>query len=184
MKRGFDILFSLALIIVALPLIAAIWLAICILSPGPALFRQKRIGRSGLEFEILKFRTMVVNAEALGGFSTEAGDPRITRIGAFLRRTSLDEIPQLANVLRGDMSIVGPRPDVPGQRALYSAEDWRLRHLVRPGITGLAQSTLRSEATPEERLALDLDYVRDHGLARDIAILTKTLVQIVTKGGN
>jgi lipopolysaccharide/colanic/teichoic acid biosynthesis glycosyltransferase len=184
MKRGFDILFSLALIIVALPVITAIWLAIRVLAPGPALFRQKRIGQSGQEFEILKFRTMVVNAEALGGFSTEAGDPRITRIGAFLRRTSLDEIPQLANVLRGDMSIVGPRPDVPGQRALYSAEDWRLRHLVRPGITGLAQATLRSEATPEERLALDLDYVRDHGLARDIAILTKTLVQIVTKGGN
>lgn len=184
MKRGFDILLSVALSIAALPLITAIWLAIRIISPGPALFRQKRVGRSGREFEILKFRTMIVNAESQGGFSTEVGDRRITPIGAFLRRTSLDEIPQLANVLLGDMSIVGPRPDVPGQRALYSAEDWRLRHLVRPGITGLAQSTLRSEATPEERLALDLDYVRDHGVGRDIAILTKTLVQIVKKGGN
>jgi lipopolysaccharide/colanic/teichoic acid biosynthesis glycosyltransferase len=183
-KRGFDILSSAIVLVLASPILIVVWFLVRWFSAGPAFFRQRRIGRFGREFNILKFRTMVINAEQIGGFSTETNDPRITPVGAFLRRTSLDELPQILNVLLGDMSLVGPRPDVPAQRALYSAEDWDQRHLVRPGITGLAQATLRSDATPSERLALDLDYVQDHGLSRDFAIIGKTLFQLIKRGGN
>jgi len=153
-------------------------------SPGPALFRQVRIGLGGRHFDILKFRSMVVGAENLGGYSTVEGDPRITRVGRFIRRTSIDELPQLFNVLKGDMSLVGPRPDVPAQRADYTDEEWLIRHQVRPGVTGLAQATLRSLATIEERKAMDLNYATQNSLVFDMKILLMTVRQVIFKGGN
>jgi lipopolysaccharide/colanic/teichoic acid biosynthesis glycosyltransferase len=131
-----------------------------------------------------KFRSMVINAESLGGYSTADRDPRITPIGRFIRKTSLDELPQLLNVLFGEMSIVGPRPDVPAQRSLYTEEEWMVRHSVRPGITGLAQSTLRSEATTEQRKAMDLEYAKNVSFALDVRIILMTIRQVVFKGGN
>jgi lipopolysaccharide/colanic/teichoic acid biosynthesis glycosyltransferase len=127
---------------------------------------------------------MVKDAAGIGPYSTGRDDPRITHVGRFLRRSSIDELPQLLNVLRGDMSLVGPRPDVPAQQALYRPDDWALRCSVRPGITGLAQAALRSEATPEQRLALDLDYARNHGLLRDLQILAMTLRRLGGRGSN
>ncbi len=183
-KRGFDIAVSLILLIVTLPILAAAALWVRIDSPGPVLYRQTRIGRGCQPFQILKLRSMVADADRIGGYSTAAGDARITRAGRFIRRTSIDELPQLVNVLRGDMSLVGPRPDTPAQEALYRPGDWQKRHRVRPGITGLAQATRRSEATPQERLALDLAYVDDHSLALDLRIMVMTAMRLFGRGTN
>lgn len=184
MKRGFDILVAgTALLLLFLPLMAiAMWIKFG--SPGPIFYRQTRVGLGGRTFSLLKFRSMVVNADRVGGFSTQVDDPRITPIGRILRRTSIDELPQLLNVLRGDMSLVGPRPDVPAQRELYTAEEWQLRHSVRPGITGLAQVSGRSDITPEMRKALDLDYARTASLGRDLKILIGTVALITGRGAN
>lgn len=175
MKRLIDIIISGAALITLAPLLAVLIIWIRIDSPGPALFRQTRIGRGAAPFTIYKLRSMSADAEARGGYSTQVGDPRITRAGAFVRRTSLDELPQLFNVLRGDMSLVGPRPDTPMQQSNYTPTDWQLRHAVRPGITGLAQARLRSAATAEQRLALDLEYAADPGVGRDLSILLETV---------
>jgi lipopolysaccharide/colanic/teichoic acid biosynthesis glycosyltransferase len=131
-----------------------------------------------------KFRSMVTNAASIGPWHTASDDPRITRVGRFIRRTSIDELPQLLNVLKGDMSLVGPRPDVPAQRSLYSDDDWAARCSVRPGITGLAQALLRSEATPQQRLELDLRYAREHSVRLDLRILGWTLGRLTGKGAN
>jgi lipopolysaccharide/colanic/teichoic acid biosynthesis glycosyltransferase len=127
---------------------------------------------------------MVADAAAKGPYYTGQADPRITRVGRWLRRTSVDELPQLLNVLKGDMSLVGPRPDVPQQRQLYGDADWAQRCSVRPGITGLAQALLRSEATPAQRLALDLRYAREHNLLLDLKIIGWTLARASGKGSN
>jgi lipopolysaccharide/colanic/teichoic acid biosynthesis glycosyltransferase len=184
MKRTFDIFFSSLALVVLAPVLLAVALLVRLDSPGPVFFRQVRVGQERRSFHILKFRSMVVDAEKMGGYSTSDGDRRITPVGRFIRRTSLDELPQLINVLRGDMSIVGPRPDVPAQEALYTAEEWVERHRVRPGITGLAQAGLRSAATPEQRKQLDLEYVRKRSLVLDCAIVLNTVRQVVFKGGN
>lgn len=183
MKRLFDMTVSAAGLVVASPVMAIVVLAILLRDGRPVIFRQVRVGRNARTFEILKFRTMLKDAQTLGGICTTALDPRITPLGRTLRKSSLDELPQLINVLRGDMSLVGPRPDTPGQEGDYSAADWQARCSVRPGITGLAQATLRSSATPEQRLALDLEYVRNPGLLQDLKILGKTFVQVLSKGG-
>ncbi len=188
-KRLIDVLVSLILVLLLWPLLLAIALLVRATSPGPALFRQERVGRGGRPFTIFKFRSMRVDAPAVGPHFTAAGDPRITPIGRFLRRTSLDELPQVLNVLRGDMSLVGPRPNVPRQRDEYTQAEWDARNAVRPGITGLAQATLRSAATQEQRTALDLEYARPRGgLARlglDLRIIGRTLRTVVTgRGGN
>ncbi len=175
MKRLIDIVVSGGALLVLAPLMAVLIVWIRLDSPGPALFRQTRIGRGAVPFTILKFRSMVSDAEARGGYSTQVGDPRITRAGAFVRRTSLDELPQLLNVLRGDMSLVGPRPDTPMQQSNYTQADWQRRHSVRPGITGLAQARLRSAATAEQRLALDLEYAENASVGRDFSILLETV---------
>ncbi|WP_375598347.1 sugar transferase [Devosia sp. Naph2] len=184
LKRGFDILSAASVLIVSSP----VWLLIAILikahDGGPVFYRQIRTGLVGRTFGILKFRSMVQNADKIGGYSTADNDSRITPIGRFIRRTSLDELPQLFNVLRGDMSVVGPRPDVPEQRSLYSAEEFDKRNRVRPGITGLAQATMRSTATPEERKRLDLEYVDQASFLLDMKILALTVRQVLTKGGN
>lgn len=184
MKRLMDIVIAGLALLILSPLLLATAAAVVLDSGFPVLFRQTRVGREDRTFGMLKFRSMVQNAAAIGPFSTAANDPRITRVGRFIRRTSLDELPQLLNVLRGDMSLVGPRPDVPAQRALYTPEDWRLRCSVRPGITGLAQALLRSEATPEQRLDLDLRYVREHGLVLDLRILAWTVGRLAGRGSN
>jgi lipopolysaccharide/colanic/teichoic acid biosynthesis glycosyltransferase len=127
---------------------------------------------------------MVKDASTLGPYYTSCDDPRITRVGRLIRRTSIDELPQLFNVLRGEMSLVGPRPEVPTQRSLYSEPDWALRCSVRPGITGLAQAKLRSAATWDQRLALDLQYVREAGLWLDLKILAWTLGLLTGRNAN
>ena len=184
MKRLLDVMIAL----VALLLLAPVWLlaalAIAFESGGPVLFQQTRLGLRGREFNMLKFRSMHLNASATGPYFTAANDTRITRVGRFIRRTSIDELPQLVNVLRGDMSLVGPRPDVPAQRSLYSDADWAQRCSVRPGITGLAQALLRSEATEAQRLALDLRYTREASIRFDLKILGLTIVRLSGKGSN
>ncbi len=184
MKRLIDIAVSLVALLLLSPLLVGAAFAILIESGAPVFFRQIRIGLGGREFGMYKFRSMVRNAAAIGSWQTSAGDARITRVGRILRRTSIDELPQLINVVKGDMSLIGPRPDVPAQRALYSDADWTARCSVRPGITGLAQALLRSEGTQAERLAMDLRYAREHNLRLDLQIAVWTLGRLTGKGSN
>lgn len=184
MKRAMDIVVAALALLFLSPVLLATAAAVAIDSGFPVLFRQARIGRGGGTFGMVKFRSMVKNAATIGPFNTSANDPRITRVGRFIRRTSLDELPQLLNVLRGDMSLVGPRPDMPVQRSLYSDADWQLRCSVRPGITGLAQALLRSEGTEDDRRELDLRYVREHDLWLDLKIIAWTLGRLTGKGAN
>ena len=183
-KRILDIGMSLAGLLALSPLLMLVALAIRLESGAPVLFRQRRVGLHGAEFEMLKFRSMVPDAARLGPHHTAEHDPRVTRVGRFIRRTSLDELPQLVNVLLGDMSLVGPRPDVPVQRTLYTDAEWLQRCSVRPDITGLAQASLRSQATFRQRLDLDLDYTRRAGLALDLRILLMTLRRLGPAGSN
>ena len=178
-KRLCDVAISLsALAILGVPMLA-VALLIALQDGGGPLFRQIRVGRGCRSFQMLKFRSMVINAEQRGGFSTSPGDSRITPLGVFLRRTSIDELPQLINVLKGEMSLIGPRPDVPAQQADYAPEAWRRRHEVRPGLTGLAQASDRSLLAPERRAALDLQYVDEIGIALDLKIVVMTVGQIL-----
>lgn len=184
LKRFFDILSSATVLLVTSPIWVAIAIFIKAHDGGAVFYRQIRTGRHGKTFGILKFRSMVQNADKIGGFSTADNDPRITPVGAFLRRSSLDELPQLFNVILGDMSVVGPRPDVPAQRSLYSTTEFDKRNSVQPGITGLAQATLRSSASVDERKRLDLEYVDRASFLLDMKIIALTVRQILTKGGN
>jgi exopolysaccharide biosynthesis polyprenyl glycosylphosphotransferase len=183
-KRFLDIVSSAVALVLLSPLLLVIAVAIKLSSPGPVLFRQVRVGREGREFSCLKFRTMVVDAEELLAELMERSDgngllfkmredPRVTVVGRRLRRFSLDEVPQLVNILRGDMSVVGPRPPLPGEVASYD-EDLRRRLLVRPGLTGLWQVSGRSELSLEESTRLDLYYVDNWSFAHDIEIVWKT----------
>ena len=184
MKRLLDLVVAAVALAVLSPVLVLAAIAVAVDSGFPVLFRQVRVGRGGREFRMLKFRSMVVGAPTQGPAWTRSGDPRITRVGRFLRRSSIDELPQLWNVLRGDMSLVGPRPDLPSQAADYRPEEWAQRCAVRPGITGLAQATLRSQATPEQRLAADLAYARRPTLAADLRILWLTLRRLGGAGAN
>lgn len=183
---------SLALIVLS-PVMLAIAIAIKMDSRGPVLFRQVRIGEMGREFTIFKFRTMVVNAEELkssiahlnegaGPLFKARHDPRITRIGSWLRRTSLDELPQLINVVLGQMSLVGPRPHLPGELALFGEDSCR-RLFVKPGLTGLWQISGRSDLSFEESVRLDLRYVENWTLTLDLYLMWRTLRVMVTKAG-
>lgn len=184
MKRLIDIAFALMALLLLAPVLGLCALAVAFESGWPVLYCQTRVGLGGQPFNMLKFRSMVKNADALGSYMTQANDARITRVGRFIRRTSLDELPQIINVLRGDMSLVGPRPDVPLQKALYAPGDWAQRCSVRPGITGLAQAVIRSEATPDQRLALDLRYVQESSVWFDLKIMLWTLRRLSGKGSN
>ena len=133
---------------------------------------------------MFKFRSMVKNAAFTGPYFTDTNDSRITRVGRFIRRTSIDELPQIINVLLGDMSLVGPRPDVPAQKSLYAPGDWEQRCSVRPGITGLAQTLIRSTGTPQHRLNLDLQYVSEQSMLLDLKIMWLTLARLSGKGSN
>lgn len=182
-KRLFDLVAGLAALAILLPVFLVIFLIVRLASKGPGFFSQERIGLHGRTFRVLKFRTMVDKADQIGPFRTEKDDPRITRFGKFLRTTSLDELPQLFNVVKGDMSIVGPRPDSPQQRCDYTDEEWRSRASTRPGITGLAQVYGRSNVTAEERKNLDLEYTRTRTFLLDIKIIAMTICQLL-KGGS
>ena len=166
-KRLLDIILVLMLFLPLFLISILIAIAIKVDSKGPVLFKQKRLGRDGDIFNILKFRTMIENAEKIGpGLSTFEGDPRVTRVGNILRKTSLDELPQLFNVLKGDMSIVGPRPPVPYHPRKYHEynDHQKQRFMVRPGITGYAQVKGRNSLTWDERIEFDVQYVNKQNL--------------------
>jgi len=173
-NRALDVVVAGAGLVLASPVLAAAALATKLESPGPVLYRQTRVGKDGVDFELLKLRTMVVGAEKMGaGWAVDQGDPRITRVGRMLRRTSLDELPQLWNVLRGDMSIIGPRPTLRYQVEQYD-ERQRRRLDVRPGLTGWAQVNGRASLPWAERIELDVWYVEHRSAKVDLAILLRT----------
>jgi lipopolysaccharide/colanic/teichoic acid biosynthesis glycosyltransferase len=174
-KRALDVVLAATGLVVGSPVLLAAIAAIRIESPGHPIYRQRRVGRGGRQFDLYKLRTMVHGAEHVGaGMAVNEGDPRITRVGAFLRRTSLDELPNLVNVLRGEMSIVGPRPTIPVQVQQYT-ERQRGRLAVKPGITEWAQINGRASLPWSERIELDLWYVEHWSLALDLRILGRTL---------
>jgi lipopolysaccharide/colanic/teichoic acid biosynthesis glycosyltransferase len=178
-RRAVDIVVSATALAIASPVIALAALAIRVESPGPIVYRQRRSGLHGSEFDVLKLRTMVDGAEHKGaGLAINANDPRITRVGAFLRRTSLDELPNLVNVLRGEMSLIGPRPTLPVQVAQYT-ERQRGRLAVKPGITGWAQVNGRASLPWPERIELDLYYIEHRSLALDLQILRRTVAMVL-----
>jgi lipopolysaccharide/colanic/teichoic acid biosynthesis glycosyltransferase len=178
MNRALDIAVAGLGLALAAPALAVAALAIKLEDGGPVLFKQKRVGRDGVEFELLKLRTMVVNAEKLGaGYAVDKGDSRITRSGAFLRRTSLDELPQLWNIVRGDMSIIGPRPTLAYQVERYTPRQ-RRRLEVLPGLTGWAQVHGRAKLPWDERIELDVWYVDHRSVKTDLLILLLTPVAL------
>jgi exopolysaccharide biosynthesis polyprenyl glycosylphosphotransferase len=199
LKRSIDILGALIALILLAPLMLVVALVIRLTSPGPVIFKQTRLGKDGVAFDFYKFRSMFVNrddlihqkfvAELIKNGHENAGstkfkmdaDPRITAIGRFIRRTSIDELPQLFNVLKGDMSLVGPRPPIPYETKNYQA--WHLRRIltVKPGITGLWQVTGRSRVSFNEMVRMDIRYIRECSLMVDLKILLKT-VRVVLRG--
>jgi lipopolysaccharide/colanic/teichoic acid biosynthesis glycosyltransferase len=185
-KRGFDIVASSVALALLSPLLAVIAISIRISSRGPALFRQERLGRSGVPFRLFKFRTMFQNAPDIrnpdGSTFNADDDPRVTPLGRFLRAASLDELPQFINVLKGDMSLVGPRPELPDQLRFYSETDKR-RLRVRPGLTGLAQISGRNEIAWERRRQLDVEYVSRRSFWMDISLLLKTVPYVLSRRG-
>ena len=175
MRRAFDIAVAGTALLLASPFLLLAVVAIRLESKGHPIYRQRRVGKDGREFDVLKLRTMVTGAEHMGsGLAVDEGDSRITRVGAVLRRTSLDEVPNLLNVLRGEMAIIGPRPTVPVQVAQYT-ERQRGRLAVRPGITGWAQVNGRASLPWSERIELDLWYIEHRSLRIDATILWRTL---------
>jgi lipopolysaccharide/colanic/teichoic acid biosynthesis glycosyltransferase len=197
MKRIFDVLSSAIGLLVLAPVLAAVALAIKLESRGPVFYRGLRAGRHGKPFRIFKFRTMVVNAEALGSASTAEDDRRITQVGRILRKVKLDELPQLLNVLRGEMSLVGPRPQVTWAVEQYTAEERTILR-VRPGITDPASVRFRNESEilrgssdPDkdyfekihpEKMRLSIEYVREQSFLLDCKILLQTMLVVVVPG--
>jgi lipopolysaccharide/colanic/teichoic acid biosynthesis glycosyltransferase len=195
-KRSLDVIVAVLGLVLLGPVLILIALVIKISSPGPVLYRGTRVGLDGKLFAMMKFRTMVVNAESLGGSATAADDPRITAIGKFLRRYKLDELPQFLNVLAGDMSLVGPRPEVKKYVSLYSPEEKAIL-AVRPGITDWASiwnsneaAVLEGSRDPEKtyeelirptKLALQLLYVKKHSFFMDLKILFHTAVKLINE---
>ncbi|MBZ2174092.1 sugar transferase [Schnuerera sp. xch1] len=184
-KRIIDFFGSLIGIIVISPILIIICIAIKLNSKGPVIFKQERLGKNGKVFKILKFRTMVVNAEKIGdGLKVKnENDNRITKVGKFLRATSLDELPQLWNVIVGDMSLVGPRPPVSYHPYKYEEYDaiQRRRFDMKPGITGLTQVTVRNSVSWDDRIIIDIKYIEKFNVLLDIKILFKTFKKIFKK---
>lgn len=198
LKRVLDIVIASAGLIVLWPLMLMVALAIRYTDPGPAVFGHERIGLNGRRFKCLKFRSMIVNSEAalrehLARDPTAAAewaasqklkhDPRITKLGKILRETSLDELPQLWNVLKGEMSIVGPRPIVSAEVRRYG-NDFQAYAATKPGITGLWQVMGRSDCSYDERVSLDVDYVRNWSILRDIWIIARTFIVVFARRGS
>ncbi|HEY0117166.1 MAG TPA: sugar transferase [Cellulomonas sp.] len=193
LKRGFDTAAAGGLLLVLSPLMLVIGLAVKLTSPGPVLFRQSRVGKAGVEFPMLKFRSMVVDAEdqlaallernqADGPLFKLEDDPRVTRVGRFLRKHSLDELPQLLNVVRGQMALVGPRPPLPSEVQKYG-ESMRRRLLVKPGVTGLWQVSGRADLPWDEAVKLDLRYVENWSITFDLVLLWRTLSVVMSGHG-
>lgn len=195
LKRLLDVIVAALGLLILSPLMAIIAIAIYWDSPGPVLYRARRVGKGGKLFLMYKFRTMVANADQLGPSITVRDDPRITRVGRFLRKTKLDELPQLINVLKGEMSLVGPRPETPSMVEHYTPEQRRVLE-VTPGITGLAQLHYSNEEellNPENwhdeylkkilphKLSLDLLYIDHRSLALDLAIIGRTILRLVKR---
>jgi lipopolysaccharide/colanic/teichoic acid biosynthesis glycosyltransferase len=200
-KRALDVVISIIAIVVLAPVFMVVWIAIHLDSPGPAVFRQRRIGRDEKPFNCFKFRTLCHNADE--NIHREAirrcwanetlsddpdapykltNDPRVTRVGRWLRRTSLDELPQLFNVLRDEMSIVGPRPAIPYELEYF--RDWHhKRHIVKPGITGLCQVRGRGRLCPEEMLVMDVDYAMNWTLWTDLKLIALTFPAVLWARG-
>jgi lipopolysaccharide/colanic/teichoic acid biosynthesis glycosyltransferase len=191
-KRLFDVLVSAAALLLLSPLFLGVAIAIKLSSHGPIFYRAVRVGRHGVPFKLYKFRSMVVNADKIGAGITTAHDPRITPIGRFLRRTKLDELPQLINVLRGEMSLVGPRPEDPRYVALYTEEQRRVLR-ARPGMTSLASVRYRNEQAllsgddwetryiqqiMPDKLAIDLQYIERATLLSDLGVLWQTFLAL------
>lgn len=192
-KRISDIILSIIGILILSPIFIILWAWIKLDSKGPALFKQVRVGKDGKNFTILKFRTMVVSAESkreleidpenMNNFVFQSkSDNRVTKSGKFLRKTSLDEIPQLFNVLKGDMSLIGPRPEIPDV-VKYYPESYYQRLLVLPGITGLAQVNGRGEIELGKTVYYDLTYIKKFSLLLDIKILFQTVVKVFKSEG-
>jgi lipopolysaccharide/colanic/teichoic acid biosynthesis glycosyltransferase len=181
--RVLDVTIAALALLVTAPLLALAAIAIRLESAGSPIYRQRRVGRDGQPFELLKLRTMVAGAEHVGaGMAVNQGDPRITRVGALLRRFSLDELPNLVNVLRGEMSIVGPRPTIQAQVDQYTDRQ-RRRLEVKPGITGWAQVNGRASLPWHERIELDVWYVDNRSLLLDLRILARTVRMLATGHG-
>ncbi|WP_299968649.1 sugar transferase [uncultured Roseobacter sp.] len=198
LMRLADLLICMLFLPVTLLVLCVVTIAIKLDDAGPVFFRQTRVGRGTEPFPMLKFRTMYADPARVSGDATStddlaaerarfqtasANDPRITRVGRFLRKTHLDELPQILNVLKGDMSMVGVRPDVPVQRADYTAEEWHLRHVLRPGITGLAQIDPRANGIPGVRTERDLEWVRRRSFALYLSILVGTFRKVLNRSG-
>lgn len=188
-KRALDVIVALAALVLLAPVMLAVMVAVRLDSPGPVLFRQRRCGWGERDFDMLKFRSMVDGAdnlvidlrdqnEADGLLFKIREDPRITRVGRFIRRTSLDELPQLINVLRGDMSLVGPRP-LPVAKEQFD-DQARMRHAVRPGVTGYWQVSGRTGVGYREMIELDLRYINEASLARDLSVLVRTVPAVLS----
>ena len=183
MRRAFDVAVAAIALALSSPLLLGAAIAIRLESAGPVVYRQRRVGRDGVPFDVLKLRTMVDGAEHIGaGLAINQDDPRITRVGALLRRTSLDELPNLVNVLRGDMALIGPRPTVPVQVEQYT-ERQRGRLAVRPGITGWAQVNGRTSLPWSRRIELDLWYIEHRSWRLDLRILARTAAIVLGGGG-
>jgi len=183
MRRLVDIIISALALLLSAPVLLGAMAAIRLESPGRVIYRQRRVGKDGRPFDVLKLRTMVDGAEHMGaGLAVNAGDSRITRVGGLLRRASLDELPNLVNVLRGDMSLIGPRPTLPAQVEQYTARQ-RRRLAVKPGLTGWAQVNGRAALPWPERIELDLYYIEHRSLALDLKILSRTPAMVLGGGG-
>ncbi|MBX6378655.1 MAG: sugar transferase, partial [Clostridia bacterium] len=183
LKRAFDLAVAWPSLLLAAPVMALAALAIRLTSPGPVLYRQERVGKEGTTFHLLKFRTMTDGAEdTTGPVLAAADDPRVTPVGRWLRRFRLDELPQLWNVVRGEMSLVGPRPERPHFAREFEAAipAYRWRHVVPPGLTGLAQVAGRYTTAPEDKLRYDLAYIRNYSLWLDLRILLQTLLVVAS----
>ncbi|MFA5250989.1 MAG: sugar transferase [Phycisphaerae bacterium] len=176
-KRIIDICISLPAIVLLLPVFVVIAIVIKLMNKGPAIFGQERAGKNGKPFMFYKFRTMRTDVDPFGPSPKAGDDPRLTKVGKFLREYSLDELPQLFNVLKGDMSIVGPRPLYVSQLAEWD-ERQKKRLLVKPGLTGLAQISGRGKLTREEKLELDVKYVETAGFWLDLKIILATVIQV------
>jgi lipopolysaccharide/colanic/teichoic acid biosynthesis glycosyltransferase len=183
LRRIFDVLVSATVLVLTSPIVALAILAIRLESKGHPIYRQHRVGKDGAPFDVLKLRTMVSGAEKMGaGLAVDDGDSRITKVGALLRRTSIDELPNLVNVLKGEMSIIGPRPTVPVQVAQYTDRQ-RGRLALKPGITGWAQVNGRASLPWPQRIELDLFYIEHATTALDLKILYLTARMLVTGHG-
>jgi len=181
-KLPLDFLFSLIALIFFTPIFLIISLIIKIKDPGPIFFKQERVGKDEKIFLIYKFRTMVVNADKIGPVLTQNDDPRITPIGKFLRRTSIDELPQLINIIKGEMSLIGPRPEVPSIVKTYTTDQRRVFQ-VRPGLSGWAQIHGRDELSIEEKSLLDLEYVEKISFWLDFKIFIRTFPVLFSSRG-